>query len=550
MRTNDDISKFCQIIFTEHKNYWKDKSAELKKYKLAYETKFWKSQEFDNSMIRVETADTFAYVEGFISSLFSKTPAVVIGKDIAATGGDAALAQAASNRFLYNQREQLEIASRLALIYDFSAIKLSPTTSDEMLDKVAIKSLPCWEVVLDRDATCNEDMRFIGHTYFLNMVEAKEKFGAKKYVAVPKTDYFNEEASKSYSKSKEYMDLPDDYLYIEILELYDIIHDEVYFWSPNYTSGDKLLLKSEIPVRTYNDKPLSPIVPLFFARVPSRPMEGISAVSRVYDQMYEKNILRTYWANSVRRDSRQYLYREGALDEESLAKVTAGIDGAMIAVDNDNLDGIIKAVGVEPISSNFDRYLAFIEQDINRGSILAPFSRGEATKATATEITALAQYSASEIGKMARDRDGAIESIVNCYLRQLVLLCEEGEKAILEVDGEGKVITPDDLEGKFRINALDQGSTPLSDAMKKQNLMSLIPTLQGLGVSSRSILEEIVRAYELNKSFLEVEEVAATAASAALAPAPGPSSADVAQLQGGVTEQVLPSEALANSLIK
>jgi hypothetical protein len=542
-RTNDDISKFCTIIFKEHKSYWKDKAAELKKYKLAYEVKFWKSQEYDNSMIRVETADTFGYVEGFISSLFSKTPAVVIGKDIAATGGDAALAQAAANRFLYNQREQLEIASRLALIYDFSALKLSPTPSDEMLDKVAIKAIPCWEVVLDRDATCNEDQRFIGHTYFLNMVEAKEKFGAKKFTPVPKVDYFNEEVSKSYGKSKELSDLPDDYLYIEIMELYDIIHNEVYYWSPNYQSGDKLLLKSEIPIRTYNDKPMTPLIPLFFARSPSRPMEGISAVSRVYDQMYEKNILRTYWANAVRRDSRQYLYKEGAIDEEALAKVTAGIDGAMIAVDNDNLEGIIRAIPVEPISSNFNTYLNYIEADINRGSILAPFSRGEATKATATEITALAQYSASEIGKMARDRDAAIESIVSCYIRQLVLLCEEGEKAILEVDGEGKVITPDDMEGKFRINALDQGSTPLSDAIKKQNLMALIPTLQGLGVSQRAILEEIVRAYELNKTFLKIEEVATPAVSA-----PGPSAADVAQLEGGPTEQVLPAQALAEAL--
>ena len=62
---------------------------------------------------------------------------------------------------------------------------------------------------------------------------------------------------------------------------------------------------------------------------------------------------RTYWANSVRRDSRQYLYKEGSLDEEALAKITAGVDGAMIAVDEPVLDGIIRAAGVEPLSGNF-----------------------------------------------------------------------------------------------------------------------------------------------------------------------------------------------------
>ena len=541
-RNSDDIQKFIRIIWTDHKEYWKQKAGELKKYKEAYESKFWKSEEYDSSMIRVETADCYSYVESFISSLFSKTPSVVVGSDIAATGGDPKLAQAAANRFIYTQREQLEIATRLALIYQYSALKLSPVDSNEMLDKVTIRALPCWEVILDRDATADSDQRFIGHTYYLNMVEAKKKFGAKKFVAVPKENYFDEGGGPvSYTK-QDYNDLPDDYLYIEIVELYDLLHDEVYYWSPSYKNGDGIILRSQIPVRTYNDNPLSPIVPLFYSRSPSKPMEGLSAVARIYDQFYEKNILRTYWANAVRRDSRQYLYREGMVDEEALAKITAGVDGAMIPIDSDTLSGIILPVGVEPISSNFDRYLAAIESDINRGSSLAPFARGEATKATATEITALAAYSASEIGKLARERDNAIEAIINVYLRTLVLLADEGEKAVLNVEGEGKTITAEDLEGKFRINALDQGSTPLSDAMRKQNLLSLLPTLQGLGVPQDKIKEEIIRLNELPKSFLEVPPEVVQAA------APGPSAADVQAINTGVPTAITPAEELAMNL--
>lgn len=177
---------------------------------------------------------------------------------------------------------------------------------------------------------------------------------------------------------------------------------------------------------------------------------------------------------------------------------------------------------------------------------MAPFSRGEATKATATEITALAQYSASEIGKMAREKDQALEKIVNIYIRLLDLLADEGETAVLDVEGEARVITPQDLEGKFRINALDQGSTPLSDALRKQNLISLIPTLQGLGVSGRSILEEIVRSYELPKDFLEPPE---PPPQPAMPPsAPGPSAADVGNIAGGVEEQVTSAETLARAI--
>lgn len=540
-RTNQDINNFIQICYGEHKEFWREKAGELKRYKDAYETKFWESESYDSTMIRIETSDAFGYIEGFIASLFTKTPSVIVGDDIAATGGDAKLAQAVSNRFLYTQREQLEIASRLALIYEYSALKLCPQDSNEMLDKVSIEAIPCWEVMVDRDASDEKTSRFIGHNYFITLPEARKKFGNKKFTPVPKQDYFDSYQDRSNLYDDSLANLPDDYLYVEIVELYDLLYDEVYYWSPNYSGGDKVLDRASIPIRTYNDNPLPNITLLYYSRCPSKPMDGLSALARIYDQIYEKNILRTYWANAVRRDSRQYLYKEGSFDEEQLAKITAGIDGAMIGVDEDSLAGLIQQVGVEPISSNFDRYLAYIEQDINRGSILAPFSRGEATKATATEITALAQYSASEIGKMAREKDQALERITEIYIRLLDLLADEGETAVLDVEGEARVITPTDLDGKFRINALDQGSTPLSDAMRKQNFLALLPTLQGLGVPPEKIKEELIRMYELPKDFLEVIEQPP-------APVASPSAADQRQVEGGVTEQVTSAEETARML--
>ena len=540
-RTNQDINNFIQICYGEHKEFWREKAGELKRYKDAYETKFWESESYDSTMIRIETSDAFGYIEGFIASLFTKTPSVIVGDDIAATGGDAKLAQAVSNRFLYTQREQLEIASRLALIYEYSALKLCPQDSNEMLDKVSIEAIPCWEVMVDRDASDEKTSRFIGHNYFITLPEARKKFGNKKFTPVPKQDYFDSYQDRSNLYDDSLANLPDDYLYVEIVELYDLLYDEVYYWSPNYSGGDKVLDRASIPIRTYNDNPLPNITLLYYSRCPSKPMDGLSALARIYDQIYEKNILRTYWANAVRRDSRQYLYKEGSFDEEQLAKITAGIDGAMIGVDEDSLTGLIQQVGVEPISSNFDRYLAYIEQDINRGSILAPFSRGEATKATATEITALAQYSASEIGKMAREKDQALERITEIYIRLLDLLADEGETAVLDVEGEARVITPTDLDGKFRINALDQGSTPLSDAMRKQNFLALLPTLQGLGVPPTKIKEELIRMYELPKDFLEVIEQPP-------APVASPSAADQRQVEGGVTEQVTSAEETARML--
>jgi len=286
--------------------------------------------------------------------------------------------------------------------------------------------------------------------------------------------------------------------------------------------------------------PLPPIVPLYYSRIPDSPMEGYSSLFRIYDQIFEKNIVRSFWANAIRRDSRQYLYKEGKIDEDALAKITAGVDGAMIAVDADSLDGLIKVVEVPPLSTNFDRYLLAIESDLQRGSVLAPFTRGEATKATATEVAALANYTASEIGKMARERDEAIELMSQIYIRMLVdLLKSEDVEDTVIADGEVFRVTAEKLEGKFRFAASDQSNTPVASVMKRNELIQLLPVLQGLGIDPAKIKEQIIRQFDLPKSFGEEMPAAPPAPPAALPQAPMPMPDDPSQL---------PSAALAEQL--
>jgi hypothetical protein len=493
-----DTIVLIQTILEEHEHYWKDKRVELEKYKNAYEGKFWQENDIDKTMIRVETADCYAYVESYQSSLFTKNPAVVITPDESNPAGDSALSQAVANRWLFDQRTPIEIASRIGLIYPQGFVKMSPKNSDDMLNRVETRAVSPWEVIVDQDASSWDSQRFVGHIYYIPLNEAKEKWGNKEWNPQPKDDYFSVQ-----NKVLKTDDLPDSYQYIKIVELYDLSYDFLYVWTPNLMGERQLIEKTQIPLRTYDEQPLAPIVPLYYSRRPEKPLCGISAVSRVYDQFYEKNILRTYWANAVRRDSRQYLYKEGAIDEESLAKITSGVDGAMIPIDEPTLAGVIQQVGVEPISSNFDRYLAQIESDINRGTILAPFSRGETSGVTATEISALAQYSASQLGKLARERDLMIERLALVYLRSISLLAEEGEKATISIDGKPKIITVADLDAKFKIIALDQASTPVSSEIKKRTLVELFPVLTQLGVQPAKIKEEIIRLYDLPESFLE-----------------------------------------------
>jgi len=505
-RTDKERISFIRAALQQHTDYWDEQRPLMKKYRNAYLTKFYSDTDFiDATAIRVETADAYAAIESLMGSLFTKYPGIEVSPDIQGKG-DLLVAKELSNNWLKDGRTQIENAARMALIYTHSFLKLAPRESSTLLGKVAMRACPPWQVILDRDAAAWEDSRFIGHVYYISVDEANQKFGTKKWHGTPQRDYFtdyernNDRNYRSYGDSP---DLPNEYLYVEVVEMYDFQNKELLFWTSSWKNGEELLSRDPIPVLTYDGRPMSNLVPFFFSRRPDRPMEGYAAMARIYDQVFEKNILRTFWANAVRRDSRQFIYKEGAFDEEALAKITSGVDGAMIPVDNDTISGLIDQVPVTPISSNHSAYLNYVEADLNKGSLTAGFTRGEASKATATEITALMQYTASELGKMARDRDSVLESAAQLYIRMLIPLIDEGENTVISTPEGAKIVTVERIDADWKFYATDGGSTPLSDILKKQQLMGLIPILAQLGVPPDAIKEELIRLYDLPESFMQ-----------------------------------------------
>lgn len=539
--TDEQKIRVIREILASHKDYWSQQEGLMRKYRAAYLTKFYSDEPFSDTSIRVETSDGYTFIESYIASLFEKSPAVEVDS-MKTSSENVELARQTVNNWLSQNRKALENGSRIALIYPMSFFKVAPKVSDDPLNRVSIRAVEPWNIILDRDADLWEEQRFIGHHYYLPVTDARRMYGAKKFNPVSKPSYF--EDGKEIGSFNA---LPDEYQYIEIVEYYDLEMDKLYIYTPNIKVGGGFLEKTSIPLRTYDDRPLVPIAPLYYSRVPDKPMDGYSTLSRVYDQLFEKNILRTFWANAIRRDSRQYLYKEGTIDEEGLAKIASGEDGVMIPVDNETLDGIIRTIPVEPLSSNFDRYQNYVESDIQRGAIISPNVRGEAVRATATEITALAQYTASEIGRMARERDEAIESLANIFVRMLVYTLEEDEKPVIMVGKKARFVTPSALDHQFRFFALDQASTPLSKELKKRQLLELLPVLGQLGVPQEKLLEDVVRAFELNESYIAKADASSTgsasrAASAEVVP-PEPTTdaqALAQELLGSVRSTPLP----------
>lgn len=504
--TPDIIKQILKL----HNSYWDDQRPDLYRYKQAYETKFWDKASQGQMATYVQTADAYGYIESYIASLFARNPGVVVKNGIRGRG-DARVAQHLANDFLAYQREQIENASRMALIYPMAFIKMMPTGNKDILRKVDTCAVAPWEIILDRDARRYDDMKFIGHHYYMTLIEARHKFGDKKYNPVRKEQYF-ERYDSDYDeyggRDGEIGDYNfDHYKYIEMVEVYDLHTGMMYFWSPDWSEGNKFLMAEEVPFRDVNDDPIPPIIPLYFNRLPDKPVDGYSAMRRIYDQIYETNMVRTYQANAVRKASRQYLVKKGVMDEEQMAQITSGIDGLFVEVDEENLAGVMTAVPQNPTPPELEFYVNQVQRDKDKGSILAPFTRGESSRTSATEAAALAAYTSSEIGRLARERDSMIEDLATVYLNMVTLYIEEqGANQLILIDGKSKAVTPANLEENFHIYAQDQASTPLSESVKKREFIQSIPTLANLGVPQKTLLAELVRALNLPEDFVTAAE--------------------------------------------
>jgi hypothetical protein len=110
---------------------------------------------------------------------------------------------------------------------------------------------------------------------------------------------------------------------------------------------------------------------------------------------------------------------------------------------------------------------------------------------------------------MARARDEAISGTASTYLVMVSTMLGE-DTELVRLAGKAVTVQSDDLNGDFAVFAQDSGTTPMSEAVKKQEFLTLIPVLQGIGVKPEKILKMLVRSFDLPEDFIET------------APAPGP----------------------------
>lgn len=574
-----------RTIFEQHTSYWDSQREELKRLKALYMTEFWNRRSHGGVLadqLRVELPKGYKVVESYLGSLYARNPSVTVEPDIRGRGNPD-VAEATANRHLLTVRDVLEDATRLALIFPCAFLKMAPVESPDPLKRVVDAALPPWEVIVDPTSPTWQGQRYIGHTYMMTLEEARTRYGSKQrlsaqaFTAQEYMSWLDQQSDRQSPTSRSADALQegvtDSGKWVRIVEMYDLLDDAMQVWSPDYKNGERFLFEgvkvqvgaldpaadaetdndaleketehvtSGIPYKTASGRPVVPIIPLYFSRDPEIPLRGYSLLRRIQDQLREANLLRTYQARGVRRMARQWGVRAGFLGDTEQAKIAMGQDGEFIEMDvppGQSLEGNIIPIPNAPIPADIGIYAQTVMNDIDEASVLAPFTRGEATNTTATEQRLLTSYTSSEIGRMARIRDAVITQVAQTYNVMLsVMLGNEGEPLTLPVVGV-EMLSADDLTGDFSYWATEGGSTPLSDMAKQEALVVNAPLLMQLGVPPDVLRAEIVRAFNFPESFNTASPPPPPGVATGLAPEPGPAGAEAPLLP----EQGTPPEGM------
>ena len=119
---------------------------------------------------------------------------------------------------------------------------------------------------------------------------------------------------------------------------------------------------------------------------------------------------------------------------------------------------------------------------------------------------------------------------------------------MVSISGKLTALMSEDVLGDFDMWAEDSGNTPMSEAVRKQELERLTPMLQALGVPNEALLDMLVRAFELPANLPQAAaDALAQQQEAMAAAAPGPTGQEVppeqlSQARGGPSrvEMALP----------
>jgi len=452
--TDQISSKLVHEFVRSHDRYTRNHRKDWSLYKNTYMTRYWEYMTGDDSSkrnrrlreVEVEVNRLWGVITSYLSALYPRASRVVLGPDPAGSG-DPEKAELAINRMLSSRKihERVMSALRQALLYPGSGIKVGYHHGrGSPLDRVWMRVIPVWEMLLDHEVSDADDERFRGHLYYRPKQEVEKEYNLEDISGTRRVDFLSgtDVVADNKSSRKRYDKTEDDNNFVRVLEFCNLVDHyvdpenpdikyegrlEIYVLGQGDTSK-KPVYVGPLPFARHDGEPMAHIIPLIFNYEPEYPLRGIAHVRRLMPQFKELNAYRSYMAMATRKDTRQYVTRKGTFNAEEMTLLTEGHDGLILEVESGferPLGDAILPIQNAAISSNIQSYVRDVENDIERVIGTSPQARGIVTKATAFEVETVQQYTESEFGLHATIKDQWLSNLTELLLRSLIACMQD-----------------------------------------------------------------------------------------------------------------------------
>jgi len=407
--------------------------------------------------------------------------------------------------------EQVEEANQAAMQQPWMAGDLPsnediragiPTSEPEaVLDHPSVERVSPFDIFIDPEATCLEDMKWIAQRLVvpIEQVKADSRYNQsarKKLKADMSANprWRDSDPTTTPQSGSQAEKLNDDISRVTLYEYWDIQHE---FYCVFAQSSDEFLLDpTDFPY------PFGiPFVPLLNYEVPDQ-FYGIGDLEMLEPMQQELNAVRSDMMNHRKRWQRAYLARRDRLDPAAQNALLSDKDGRVVWVDGDEpLQDIVVPIGQIPLDPQMYSYSQQIEQDLQLVSGITEYQRGAAPeiRRTATEASLIQSATNARVS----DKLAQIERFMAEVAERIVQLAQvylTGEQVARLVGQDGQKqwvqFSREDIEGQFDF-AVEAGSTQPKDEMFRQQralqLMQTFAPMFGSVIDPQAITAYVLR---------------------------------------------------------
>ena len=366
-------------------------------------------------------------------------------------------------------------------------------------DRPFLERVDPFEMFVDPDATCLEDMRWIAQRTRRPFKDAKND---KRYDAAARKELSPSAYQKYQNTDRGYMvndnSSPDE-AYCDIYEYYNIETGEMSVFSDS--GGDKFLIKPiKMPyafghpfymLRNYD-------IPGFFY-----PMGELEAIEPL---QYELNETRTQMMLHRKRYSRKWLFQESAFDDDGRQALASDEDNVIVPVKSgENLNNVVVPMPALINPPEFYNQSTLIQNDIDRVSGVSEYQRGAIpeTTRTAREAAIIAEAGNARVAeKLIAIENGIAQCASNLIMLAQQFMTGEQTVRIVGTDAAPAFLTfdKDYISGEFDFNVEAGSTAPRNEAFRRDMALQMVSAMQPFAAAGLVNLPRLAE-YVLQQGF-------------------------------------------------